>query len=148
MPKRRNFEGLLSLAVSQRDDAARRVAECADAIRSLDRQLHEIESRNAEMDSLRKRASLGEIRMEMLRTAESIQAALASEQARIVEEKKAELQRLEQLHEVLLRCQQAAKSLEKLHERQLLQERMETEKREIAALEDWTQQVFPRSIPS
>jgi len=146
--KRRNFEGLLSLAVSQRDEAARKVAERADAIRSLDHQLSEIEFRNAEMDSLRKRASLGEIRMEKLRTAESIQAALASEQARIVEDKKAEQKRLEELHEALLRCQQAAKSLEKLQERQSLQERMESEKKEIAALEDWTQQVFPRSIPS
>jgi flagellar export protein FliJ len=107
---------LLKLRERDRDLASKAVQEVQSAIDKLMEQQREIDASNQSMDGFRKKASHGSINLNQILDAQRYQLVLAAQSSQIAQHQGVLNQELERRQSILVKCQQAVKSLEKLRE--------------------------------
>jgi flagellar export protein FliJ len=105
---------LLRLRERERDTAAKSLQDVREAIDKLNNAKAEIDEANASMDQMRKQAIQGTIALTQVLEAQRYQLVLAAQVSQILENMSVLNQERQRREAVLLKCQQAIKSLEKL----------------------------------
>jgi flagellar export protein FliJ len=118
---------LLKIRERDRDQAAKMVQDARLAMAKVEENKRELLAQNAEMNDLRKGASSGAVDLRGLLDAQRFQMILIAQVQQLDEHLGKLNQELERREALLLKCQQAVKSLEKLRDQR-------TESAEILAL--------------
>lgn len=120
-----------------RDLAAKAVQEAYTAIEMLDQKKQEIEATNRTMDEARKNASNGVMDLHQILDAQRYQMILAAQSSQIAEHLAKLRQELERRQLILLQCQKAVKSLEKLKEYSEHEAQTEALRKQQDRLDEW-----------
>jgi flagellar protein FliJ len=113
------FDSIVQLRQRQRDAAAMSVDEVARAIRMVDERLSEIQTEISNLDSQRRSALVGSVAVTTLTDIQRHQLILLGNIQHLNQQRATLLQEKNRRDHILLKAQQALKSLEKLRDKRL-----------------------------